>query len=198
MAEGYDPPSALIGHAPTERELVDLTRAQGNLISARAAREWMRDTQGVLGDTHPIAYALDTLEALIAEAHESRRAVLKLSQHRDVAELLSTGPDVTELVDTVIDAAGRMMATVLELADAPRIRALEAQIENLNLSRGELSRRINDLIAERDAARRDRANFAESAQAHIDELRDEIKTRAHVEAQRVEEIAALRRELDEA
>jgi ElaB/YqjD/DUF883 family membrane-anchored ribosome-binding protein len=105
---------------------------------------------------------------------------------------------VTELVDTVIDAAGRMMATVLELADAPRIRALEAEVHAAIKSRDE---QIERLKADRDMFvkhhERVLADQAASAQRHIDELRDEIKTRAHVEQQRLEEIAVLRRELDE-
>jgi ElaB/YqjD/DUF883 family membrane-anchored ribosome-binding protein len=169
-------------------ERVDLLRASAMLADARAASSYLKP--------HPVPFALDILEALIAEAHESRRAVHNLTQHRDVAELLSTGPDVTELVDTVIDAAGRMMATVLELADAPRVRALEAEVHAAIKSR---DGQIEHLKADRDMFvkhhERVLADQAASARHHIDELRDEIKTRAAVEQQRLEEINVLKHDI---
>jgi chromosome segregation ATPase len=89
---------------------------------------------------------------------------------------------VAELVNTVIDAAGRMLETVHGVAyaneHAPRVAEIEAELKAERVKVYDLGVANRQLIEERDAARRDRASFAESAQHHIDELRDEIKARA--------------------
>jgi hypothetical protein len=149
---------------PVPDEYLDEPR---KLVDLRHASAVLHDAQAFPFEANNIRAAHAILEALIAEAHVARRAVA------------ARPPDVTELVDTVIDAAGRMMATVLELADAPRVRALEAEVHAAIKSRdGQIER----LKADRDMFgkhhERVLADQATSAQHHIDELRDEIKTRA--------------------
>jgi chromosome segregation ATPase len=138
-------------------ELVDLHDATVNLRRARSTAH---------GES--VGAALFTLEALIAEAHVARRAVA------------SRPPDVADLVNAVIDAAGRMLETIHGISNG------QATAEALNASRIHADRLKRDLELQR-----------RGAQDHVDKLRDEIKARAAVEAQRVEEITALRRELDE-
>jgi hypothetical protein len=79
-------------------ELVDLGAAAFSLRNAR--------------DTHynesrytpEFDTALDTLEALIAEAHTARLAISARSE----------APDLESLVNTVVDAAGRLAETIVE------------------------------------------------------------------------------------
>ena len=181
----------------TERELVDLSAATTQLHRAREVPS--------SGTSSALFRALMTLEALIAEAHVARRAVA------------TRAPDVTELVNTVIDAAGRMLETVADfssrdaLADqeltamnqlvrsqAERIADLENSVSNLETMRTQEREGRDEQFARAEKLARQVVEVRASAQHHIDELRDEIKTRASQAQFDAQLIARLNAELETA